>query len=158
MTARVGTAGTYNSGDLIVAADINEMPGGTIGRSTLTTDQGPITTSATVCTETVTVGTDREITVVVSGNLRANMATGAFAAIFEDGVQLNRKSFSISAAATDTPFSLSILSYPAAGAHTYLLSVGVSGGGGAEVTCSNNGYTGARGVTQLRIVDSGPAF
>lgn len=159
MTARVATAGTFNSGDLISAADINDMPGGTIGRDTLTGDSaGTSTTPELQCSESVSVGTDREITIMFHGNVRADLATGAFALVTEDGIQLNRKPFKIVAATTDTPFAVTILSYPAAGAHTYAGYTGPSGGGGATVTCSNDGYTGDRGVTQLQIIDSGPAF
>ena len=159
MTTRIGTAGTYNTGDLISASDINSMPGGTIGKDTATADSTGTVGTETVCTTAPTVGAGRELTISFTVNLRATAASGAFAAIFEDGVQLQRKNISISATGTDTPLHLSILSEdPGAGAHTYTGVTGVSGGGGATVTCSNNGYTGTRGVTQLRVVDSGPNF
>ena len=157
---RVAKPGLWNSGDLLSAADLNSLPGGTIGRDTLTADSTGTTTTETICSVAPSVGPTREITVTWGGNLRssATTGTGAFAAIFADGVQLNRRSFKITAPATDTPFHLSILHYPTTGAHTYTGVDGVSGGGGATVRNSVNGYTGTRGVSQLRVVDTGPAF
>ena len=155
---RVAKPGTWNSGDLISATDLNSLPGGTIGRDTATADSTGTAGTETPCAVTPSVGPSREVTISFGGNVRASTQTGAFAAIFEDSVQLNRKDFIVTGSAIDTPFHLSILSYPSTGAHQYDGVDGVSGGGGAIVTNSNNGYTGTRGVTQLRVVDSGPSF
>lgn len=155
---RVAKPGTWNSGDLISATDLNSLPGGTIGRDTATTDSTGTAGTETPCSVTPSVGPSREVTITFGGNLRANGLTGAFAAIFEDSVQLNRKDFQIPSSGVDTFFHISILSYPSTGAHQYDGVDGVSGGGGAVVTNSNNGYTGTRGVTQLRVFDSGPSF
>lgn len=155
---RVAKPGLWNSGDLISATDLNSLPGGTIGRDTLVGDSTGITSLATVCSCSPSVGPSREITATFGGNTRGSSQTGAFGAIFEDSVQLNRRSFEIRTSDSDMPFHLSILSYPSTGTHVYEGVVGVSGGGGATVTCSNNGYTGARGVTQLRVVDTAPQF
>lgn len=156
---RVGKPGSWNSGDLMSANDLNSLPGGTIGRDTLTTNSVGTGSNETVCSVAPTVNASRELTIHATVNLRADMPTGAFAAIFEDGVQLQRKNLKVLASATDTPIGMFIVSEnPGAGAHTYIIVTGVSGGGGATVTCTNNGYTGTEGVTQLLVVDSGPNF
>ena len=95
---------------------------------------------------------------MVTVNLRASAATNGQCTIFEDGVQKQRKNAPIPATATDVPITTFIVSEnPGAGAHTYSVATGVSGGGGT-VTCVNNGGGSNLGASQLLVVDSGPNF
>lgn len=157
-TTRVATAGTFNAGDVISAADINAMPGGTIGRDELSANSSGSTTTETVLSVAPTVGDNRELTIHVTVNLRASGATDGQCTIFEDGVQIQRKNAPIPATATDVPITTFVERYPGAGAtHTYSVATGVSGTGGT-VTCVNNGGAGTLGKSIILVQDTGPDF
>lgn len=156
---RVATAGTYNSGDIISAADINAMPGGTIGRDTLESNSAGSTGAETVMSCSPAVGDDREITIHVTVTLRTlNEAENGQVAIFEDGVQIQRKNGSIPGDSISLTLTTFQVSTPGAAAtHTYDVQTGVSGTGG-EVIAVANGGSGTHGNGVVIVQDTGPAF
>jgi len=157
-TTRVASAGTYNSGDLISAADLNAMPGGTIGRDELSTNSGGTSTIEIACSVTPTVGDSREVTIHCTANYRATGACNCQLGIYEDSVQIQRKMTPIPAAATDVTITTFVTSYPVAGSHQYDLATGASGSTSETVTCVNNGGGSNEGVTVILVVDTGPSF
>src|SRR5258708_444268 len=116
MASRVAFPGTINSGDSVSASDNNKLPGGEIGRSTITANSSGTTTTETITSVVVTVGANREIEVRVTGTLRATGAGGVSVRVTEDGTQIGRKNGYVQGSAQDFPFEFTFISVaPSAG-------------------------------------------
>lgn len=150
-----------NIGDMtqpLSAAADNLLPRGELGRKQVVSDSAGTTSSELIAQETVTVLASREIHVEAHGTVRGTAATGAFARLYEDGNQIDRKNFWIPATATDISYSIKITRRPSEGPHTYSLQTGVSGGGGATVHTIADDGTGVHGMTEMVITDQGTAY
>lgn len=161
MPVRVAFPGSsaLASGQSVSATNNNKLPGGKIGRVSITANSAGTTTTETITSIAPTIGTSREITVRAVGTLRSSIAGGCSVRVTEDGIQIGRKNGYIAGSAQDWSFNLTFVSVaPSAGAHTYALITGVSGAAGNTVTLIASAETGTEGACRLEVVDDGVSF
>lgn len=128
MAVRTAWPGTANTGDVVTEALIDELPGGWIGYSIITTGQSSITsiTDLTNLSVTVTVGANRLIRVTGVGSMVRSVADGITLGYIREGsTTLGRWGvFDATSANTNSPTqSGSVLLTPSQGSHTYKLSL-----------------------------------
>lgn len=155
---RVTPIGTFASGNLVEASAANQGPGGKIGRDRLLTNSTGTLTTETILGVTVTCGTAREIDVFATVTVRSDIPGGCQAALFENGVQIQRKNQELIDTTKDLSWTFFAQRQPSAGSHTYEVVTGVSGAAGNTVTAVANGEAGTHGTCDLIVIDQGPAL
>lgn len=147
-----------NSGDVVPSSDWNNFPRGEISRKVLSANSSGTTTTETILSETVVVGTTRCLQIHATVTVRSDMAGGAHAVLIFDDVQVQRKNIDVLESAVDFSWTLFTSIQPAAGTYTVKLNTGASGAAGNTVTAIADGATGDHGTCVLVVLDVGPAY
>lgn len=147
-----------SSGIPVPSSDWNQFPRGELSRKTLSSDSGGTGGTASILSETVEVGTDRQIQLWATVTIRTDINGGAQAAIYFDGAQVQRKNIESLAAGLDQSWTFFTSIEPSAGSYTMELVIGVSGADGNTVHAIANGATGTHGTCMIVANDVGPAY
>lgn len=147
-----------SSGNVVPSSSWNDFPRGELSRKTLSSNSSGTASTETILSETVVVGTGRQIQIFATVVVRSDIPGGAQAAIFFNGVQVQRKNMDVLETGVDHSWGLFTTIQPAAGSYTMALITGVSGADGNTVTAIANGATGTHGTCMIIANDVGPAY
>lgn len=149
------TAYAPTAGEVLTAANLARLPGGWIGVSEATANQGSIGTTSTDLTNlsvAVTVGTSRRIRVSVFCNISMQTASNrALLRLQEGATQLAeaRKDIVVDNHAS---FNVSVILTPTAGAHTYKITARVLNAGSSLTSEASS-----TAPAYILVEDLGPA-
>lgn len=124
--------GEFVAGDVLAASEMNALPGGVLGYTEVTANQGPITTEAdlTGLTATVTVPAGRRVKITVQGHVAASIDGIGIIRVKESTTDLNAVQVPSGGGVTGLFYQAVAIVAPSSGSHTYKASLALAAGTG----------------------------
>jgi hypothetical protein len=134
----LSTSRTYTTGQVLTAAQQNDLEQGTLGYAQVTANQTGITTvvDLTGLTVTVTVVAGRRIRIMGSATFQNNTLDAiAEMTILEDATTIQTADITCRPASSNQLLDATVIRQPSVGSHTYKLKA-AAGGGTVQMSAS----------------------